>query len=154
MGLGKNLDPSRDVGFLTGEFYSREHGLGMAKPNRFVPVAISNHLLVACVFSRQAWYNVLHKLGLQNYAPQPHTSSFDDWWEHVDKAVAALSRKGLNTVIILLARSIWNHRNRCVFDGQQPALGALLAAFQENLYQWELVGAQGVADLLALNLQR
>jgi hypothetical protein len=41
-----------------------------------------------------------------------------------------------------------------VFDGQQPALGALLAAFQENLYQWELVGAQGVADLLALNLQR
>jgi hypothetical protein len=62
----------------------------MAKPNRFVPVAISNHLLVACVFSRQAWYNVLHKLGLQNYAPQPHTSSFEDWWEHVDKAVAAL----------------------------------------------------------------
>lgn len=49
-----------------------------------------NDLLVACVFSRQAWYNVLHKLGLQNYAPQPHTSSFEDWWEHVDKAVAAL----------------------------------------------------------------
>jgi hypothetical protein len=40
MGLGKNLDPSRVVGFLTGEIFSHGHGFGMAKPSGFVPVAI------------------------------------------------------------------------------------------------------------------
>jgi hypothetical protein len=101
-----------------------------------------NHLLVACIFSRQAWYIVLQKLGLEILAPQPHTFSFEDWWEQVDKAVAAPARKGLNSVIILMAWSIWNHRNRCAFDGQQTTLSALLSAFQEDLHQWELMGLE------------
>jgi hypothetical protein len=35
------------------------------------------------------------------------------------------SEKGLNSIIILGAWSVWNHRNRCVFDGAPPDLIAV-----------------------------
>jgi hypothetical protein len=71
-------------------------------------------------------------LGLEILAPQPHTFSFEDCWEQVDKAVAAPTTKGLSSMIILMDWSIWNHRNHCVSDGQQPTLSAILSAFQED----------------------
>ena len=35
-------------------------------------------------------------------------------------------KKGLNSIIILVALSLWNPRNRCVFDGLQPNLNGIL----------------------------
>ena len=29
----------------------------------------TEHLLISCVFSRQVWYNILHKVGLQDLSP-------------------------------------------------------------------------------------
>ena len=52
-------------------------------------------------------------------------------------------KKGLNSLIILGAWTIWNHRNRCVFDGTPPSLaGALLLASEEQRF-WKLAKAQG-----------
>jgi len=34
------------------------------------------HILVACVFSRQVWAVILHKLGLGSLAPQPSVNRF------------------------------------------------------------------------------
>ena len=53
------------------------------------------------------------------------------------------TKKGLNSLIILGAWTIWNHRNRCVFDGTPPSLaGALLLASEEQRF-WKLAKAQG-----------
>jgi len=49
-----------------------------------------------------------------------------------------------------LTWSIWNHRNRCVFDGIQPSLNRILAAVKDELHLWSLAGARGVSHLLAL----
>ena len=109
-----------------------------------------NHLLVSCVFSRQVWFNILQRVGLQDLSPQPEDISFDDWWAGMNSGIDGQARKGLNSLIILGAWSIWNHRNRCVFDGIQPSLNGVLAVVKDELHLWSLAGARGVSHLLAL----
>jgi hypothetical protein len=67
------------------------------------------HLLGSCVFTRQVWFNKFSKIGLQALAPQVGNISFDDWWETINSRVEGQIRKGLNSVIILCAWSIWTH---------------------------------------------
>jgi hypothetical protein len=43
-------------------------------------------------------------------------------WENSSNAAAGLTRKGLNSLVILGAWTLWNHRNICVFDGATPNL--------------------------------
>jgi len=85
-----------------------------------------NHLLLSCVFSRQIWFSVMQRLGMQVLTPQPDDHSFEDWWDQVSRRVADQAKKGLNSVVILVAWSLCNHRNRCVFYGLQPSLNELL----------------------------
>jgi hypothetical protein len=73
-----------------------------------------NHILMSCVFSRQAWLFILQRVGLQSLAPQLRDLSFDDWWDQSSKRVEGQNGKGLNSLIILVARSLWNHWNGCL----------------------------------------
>jgi hypothetical protein len=85
-----------------------------------------DHLLVSCVFSRQVWYYMLRQVGLHSLAPQPIDLVFDDWWEKATTATSGMSKKGLNSLIILGALAIWNHHNRCVFDHAHPCMVEVL----------------------------
>jgi hypothetical protein len=109
-----------------------------------------NHLLLSCVFSRQIWFYVLEKFGLQALAPQPDEHSFKEWWDQVSRNVPDHVSKGLNSIVILAAWSLWDHRNRCVFVGVQPNLSRLLSTIRDEQHVWELAGARGIAHLLAL----
>jgi hypothetical protein len=60
------------------------------------------------------------------------------------------TKKGLNSIIILGAWSIWNHHNHCVFDGSQPSLSSVLVAVEDELLLWSLAGAWRISNLLAL----
>jgi len=82
-----------------------------------------NHLLVSCVFARQFWFYLLQHFGIQQFCPQPSECSFDQWWENSSNATVGFTRKGFNSLVILGAWTLWNHRNRCVFDGDTPSLG-------------------------------
>ena len=128
-------------------------------------------MLLLCVFSRQVWFSVLQGLGLQELAPQPDKNSLDDWWDKENSRVESPVRKGLNSVIILVAWSLWNHRNpirkglnsviilvawslcnhrnRCVFYGWQLNLIGVLSSIREELHLWGLAGARGVTHILA-----
>lgn len=97
--------------------------------------------MVSCVLSRQIWFIVLQRLGLHSLAPQSDVHSFEDWWDQVTTRVADHAKQGLNSVIILVAWSLWNHRNRCVFDGRQADLNGLLSSIRDDMYMWELAGA-------------
>jgi hypothetical protein len=81
-----------------------------------------DHLLVTRSFSRVFWYQFFRKFGLHSLAPQPTITSFLNWWEEVLEVVSGVTRKGLNSLIILGAWTIWIHRNKCVFDGLSPCL--------------------------------
>ena len=73
-----------------------------------------NHLLVSCVFSRQFWFELLQKFGLQILTPQLAEPSFGVWWCQSNEIVAVQDRQGLNSLIILGAWSPWTHQNRCL----------------------------------------
>jgi hypothetical protein len=60
-----------------------------------------DHLLVACAFARQFWYLVLRQVGLHSLAPEPIDLIFYEWWEKLHMTTSALTRKGLNSLIIL-----------------------------------------------------
>ena len=107
-----------------------------------------DHLLVECVFSRQVWFSVLQHFSLQVLVPQTN-SSFFDWWEAAISRVDSQVQKGLNTIIILVAWSIWKHRNRCIFDGVVPDVSCVVSVCKEELRQWSLAGAREVSYLHA-----
>jgi hypothetical protein len=69
------------------------------------------------------------------------TASFDDWWDTSSNAVAVHLRKGLNSITILGAWTLWNIRNRCVFDAESPKLARALLLTSEELIYWSLEGA-------------
>ena len=83
----------------------------------------------------------MQRLGLQVLTKQPSDHSFEDRWDQVSKRVADQAKKGLKSVVILVAWSLWNHRNRCVFDGRQADLNGLLSSIRDDMYMWELAGA-------------
>jgi len=108
-----------------------------------------NHLLVSCVFARQFWYYLLRQVGLHSLSPQPSDVSFDSWWDQASGATSGLIQKGLNSLIVLGAWTLWNHRNRCVFYGIIPILGGALILAGEERRLWSLAGAKGLSSLTA-----
>jgi len=96
-------------------------------------------------------YNlILRDLGLQTLAPQAVNLSFEELWAVASNKVAGQEQKGLNSIIILGAWSLWNHRNRCVFDGSSLSLTSVVATIKEEARQWSIAGTRGVSHLLAL----
>ena len=110
-----------------------------------------DHLLVHCVFAREFWFILLRQVGLQILSPQPTELSFHAWWEKASSSTAdGLIRQGLNSLIILGAWTIWNHRNGCVFDGAAPSLAGALILADEERRLWSMAGARGLSFLTAL----
>jgi hypothetical protein len=113
-----------------------------------------NHLLVSCVFSREVWFQIMKYVELQHLAPNLASSSFKDWWEGVVAAPADPANKelhkGLNSLIILGAWAIWNHRNRCVFNGVQPSSSMVINWVKDESHLRCRAGASDLSSILML----
>jgi len=98
------------------------------------------HLLTSCVFSRQVWFSILHKVAAYRTSPHQHdNNSFDAWWTSTNSGVDDQTKKDLNSIIILGAWSIWNHHNRCMFDGIQSSLiSSVLVLVKDEFVLWSL----------------
>jgi hypothetical protein len=71
------------------------------------------------------------------------------WWKSYNDQLQQIAKKGFNSLIILVLWSIWNHRNRCVFDGLSPNLETAIRRAKEERELWELAGAKSLALLTA-----
>jgi len=107
-----------------------------------------NHLLVGCVFARQVWFLVFQHLGLLQLAPQPTVTRFSGWWKKTTSDVPKEARKGLNSLIILVAWEIWKHRNTCVFDNMRPNVQEVLRAISSEGGIWCSAGASKLQELV------
>ena len=75
---------------------------------------------------------------------------FHLWWEMVSSTVGDMLRKGMNSLIILGAWTLWTHRNKCVFDGTAPNIAGALAVGEDKGKAWSLAGARGLSLLAAI----
>ena len=106
------------------------------------------HILTSCVFARQVWTTVLGRVGLQHLAPTLEFDTFKDWWRWAAQRAPKAARKGMNSLLILTAWFIWKMRNRCMFDGCQPAARPVLQEIHEQANLWKLAGAKALGELL------
>jgi hypothetical protein len=107
------------------------------------------HLLVACVFARQTWFLVLSLIGLQQLAPDPGVSVFQEWWKAAVLKVPKQKRGGFNSMVTLVAWWLWKHRNACVFDKVSPSVVMIVKDIEEARL-WCLTGAPGLQQIWPL----
>ena len=50
----------------------------------------------------------------------------------MSNAAGEILRKGINSLIILGAWTLWTHRNKCVFDGAAPSVAGALAVAEDE----------------------
>jgi hypothetical protein len=99
------------------------------------------------VFSRQVWFRLFRPLNLSDHIPSQQEVSFEDWWRRTIKSVKKESRKGVNSLIILGAWTIWKHRNSCVFEGGSPSVVSVLNNLLDEHSLWCMAGAKKLQDL-------
>jgi hypothetical protein len=104
---------------------------------------------VGCVFSRIFWFSFLSHFGAATLAPTPADQNFDNWWRKIDGAAQGDLRRGLNSLVILGAWSIWRHRNDCVFNGAVPNVDSVLYLAKEEAGWWSAAGAKGISLISA-----
>lgn len=107
-----------------------------------------DHLLVRCSFSRQVWQRALQLIGRDQLSPGQHEVKFTLWWRRAHMRADPDCRKGLNSLIQLVAWLIWKHRNRTVFDGTPPDIQSISREIIEEANLWAIAGARALRRLL------
>jgi hypothetical protein len=72
-------------------------------------------------------------------------STWENWWLHVRMLVAAKDRRKFDTLIILVAWTLWKHRNAVVFGNtrDQCSPTQLADRVRDEFRLWELAGFGG-----------
>ena len=150
-GWSHTISAGRLIAWHVVGYLIRSIVLFVTKKRRLSTIYLSTVYSQENFGTREFWFNLFRQVGLQSLSPQPTELSFHDWWEKASSSTTdELTRQGINSLIILGAWTIWNHRNGCVFDGAAPNLaGALIAAGEEHRL-WSMAGARGLSFLTAL----
>jgi hypothetical protein len=91
-----------------------------------------DHLLLRCPYSRQVWFSSLSRFGWQQSTPL-REDTFVDWWLRARKGVAKTCHKDFNSLVILVAWSLWLQRNDRVFNRASLSEGLLSSSILANL---------------------
>jgi hypothetical protein len=51
------------------------------------------HILVACVFTREVWFRTLSRLGLQHLTSMSDAAVFQEWWREAERNVSKQKKK-------------------------------------------------------------
>jgi hypothetical protein len=112
-------------------------------------VESTDHLLAACVFSREVWYRLLLLAGLHHLCPGSD-SSLVDWWHLVRTQVPNLFRRGFDSLVLLVSWETWKERNRRTFDGITKTPAEVLVSISEEGDSWIAAGFKSLTPLFAL----
>jgi hypothetical protein len=105
------------------------------------------HILVACVFSREIWFRVLSLAGLHQCTLEASDEVFQEWWQAAESKVPKQYRPGFNSLVTLVAWCLWKHGNSCVFDETSPSAPTIIQDIKDDARRWCMVGAKGLSSL-------
>lgn len=94
------------------------------------------HLLLGCSYSRQIWHSLLHQLNVGSLTPHTEELSLATWWTEARKQVHKSSRKTFDSMVVLVAWSLWLERNARTFGRRQRTEAELLAHIKEEANTW------------------
>ena len=109
----------------------------------------SDHLLLACVYSREVWFRLLSIANLQQHVPGTD-GTLADWWLETRSIIQADVRKPFDSIVLLVTWKIWKERNRRTFDGAQRLCSLLLKRIQEEMESWVAAGYRLLSPLVHL----
>ncbi|CAM0905803.1 unnamed protein product [Alopecurus aequalis] len=103
----------------------------------------ASHITLQCSFSRQVWHDVLTPYSLQHLTPEVD-ASLQAWWPSISNATPKTLGKEVNSLIILVARSLWLERNSRVFDKVATMARECLQRILAEFELWRSAGLCGV----------
>jgi hypothetical protein len=95
----------------------------------------STTLLVKCVFSCQVWFKTLRRFGWQGLTPAQR-DAFASWWMRSRKAVTKDRRPTFDSIVLLIIRRLWLHRNERVFRNALPSVSVTLQQIADDFSIW------------------
>jgi hypothetical protein len=108
-----------------------------------------DHLLCACVYTREVWSRLLFSMGSPTDPPQ-HDSTLCAWWLAGREALLQGLSKSFDSLVLLVVWNIWKERNRRVFDSKALTPTQLLHRIREEGDEWIGAGYSCLALLTTL----
>ena len=96
-------------------------------------------------------HSFFRRYGLLDHSPSSDDSVICDWWMRVNSLVSGEIKRVLNSLIVLTSWRLWNHRNDCVFNGENPSIQLVVRQILEEAHLWGLADARGLTHLEVAN---
>jgi hypothetical protein len=93
-----------------------------------------DHLLIQCSYACEVWFKVFRRCGWQQLIPA-HADKLTSWWLRARKAVAKLRRPAFDSIVLLLAWSLWLQRNDRVFRSENKLPSTLVNSIWTSVDQ-------------------
>jgi hypothetical protein len=80
-----------------------------------------DHILSHYPYAKMVWFGCLRRLGSQLQEPQENTN-LERWWTEARKRLRREDRRGFDTLVLLIAWTLWKQRNARVFGNLERQL--------------------------------
>lgn len=105
------------------------------------------HLFFDCVYSKEVWFRILRRSGLQQLAPTGSVR-LPEWWLPNRKLIQRDTRKGFDSLVILVLWSIWKERNNRVFNRASLLPATLAQLIIDEGRMWCMAGNSGLSPFI------
>jgi hypothetical protein len=95
------------------------------------------HILAQCPYARLVWTGCPHATGLRVDILQVG-DTLEGWWLEARSRVTVANRRRFDTLVILVARTLWKQRNARVFANASQQFGTeqIILRIREEFSLW------------------
>lgn len=97
--------------------------------------------MLGCPFTRQVWYALLHPMQLDTLLPAIDVDlDIADWWLSQRARITSSDRKVFDSMLLLVAWSLWKERNARVFGRPAMSVNDVVRTVVHEGEEWALGG--------------
>ncbi|XBJ25783.1 hypothetical protein VPH35_003355 [Triticum aestivum] len=102
-----------------------------------------SHLLIECPWSRTIWESLATLADMPALCPANWTgdTKFARWIQRCHDSTAREKKKGLLSLVHMIAWEIWKERNRRIFQKEFLSLESFRRKIRDEIRLWNLAGA-------------